>query len=319
VHLGAGRFDIDRTIVLPAERAVRLMGDGFMNGTQLRWTGAGAGPVLRLAGPSAASVAELEIAGSNRAVGLAIDRVDQPGARVVMEEAAAEEHDGTGLLADHVGSCFIDLRDFYDSGAQVVAERVVGPGHVQIIGGGASNNELSYDVEGGGQLLSADRWYETHVQPGFLRVRGPSHFMLQGARVALPPSDSRSVIEMDRLGGTVTLAATEVLPLNQRAPRLVATNSAGGKLLVVASLLRRDPLQGDGADIKPRAICSRRIASPQQTIHEDEASDAATIAQALAPLRWRQPEAQPPAGATRPFIQRVRATGATVGFQLTGR
>jgi hypothetical protein len=57
VHLPAGTYQIDRTLEVPAGSDVQVVGDGGR--TVLRWSGAGAGPVLRLAGPARAALRDL--------------------------------------------------------------------------------------------------------------------------------------------------------------------------------------------------------------------------------------------------------------------
>ena len=47
---------------------MQLVGDGY--GTILRWTGAGAGPLLRIMGPSKATLREIQFDGMAKADGV---------------------------------------------------------------------------------------------------------------------------------------------------------------------------------------------------------------------------------------------------------
>ncbi|HET6384994.1 MAG TPA: glycosyl hydrolase family 28-related protein, partial [Armatimonadota bacterium] len=86
VHLPAGEYPVNRTLMVPAGSDVQLVGDGFA--TTLKWSGAGAGPVLQLDGPSRATLRDLSIDGAGTADGIRAISCDQIGGRVYMDQSS---------------------------------------------------------------------------------------------------------------------------------------------------------------------------------------------------------------------------------------
>ena len=86
VHLEAGNYSVNTTLVVPAGEAMQIIGDGGR--TQLTWTGSGTGPVMRLQGPSKATLSNFSVSGNNQSAnGIEVDDVDQAKSSVFMEEA----------------------------------------------------------------------------------------------------------------------------------------------------------------------------------------------------------------------------------------
>src|SRR6185436_13645581 len=63
VHFSHGTYQIAETITIPASD-LQIVGDGY--GTILQWTGSGAGPVIRVRGPSQVTLREIQVAGAGR-------------------------------------------------------------------------------------------------------------------------------------------------------------------------------------------------------------------------------------------------------------
>ena len=60
VHLPKGTHTLTGTVVVPANKAIQIIGDGCSeNGTVLRWGGTGAGPMIKLEGPSRVTMRDL--------------------------------------------------------------------------------------------------------------------------------------------------------------------------------------------------------------------------------------------------------------------
>src|SRR4051812_37817622 len=83
VHFPYGTYSIADTLTVPI-CDLQLVGDGY--GTILRWTGGGAGPLLRVMGPSKATLRDIQIDGMKKADGILMENVDQIGSRVYMDQ-----------------------------------------------------------------------------------------------------------------------------------------------------------------------------------------------------------------------------------------
>jgi len=212
VHLPACWYQIDRTLVIPPGSDVQLVGDGSFYSSMLDWKGLDAGPVLRIDGPSHATLRELSVTGGNQATGIVVDDCDQPGARVFLHGLmllGAKDHN---LLVDRLDHACVDLRALGDGGTKGVSLSVVGgpglaagvpsAGRVAVFGGSSALNALSYEVRNGGRLLVQDIWYEG-PDPGFMRCMDSGVFTLHGALIA---SDLRHPSEPGRIVPEIQVA-----------------------------------------------------------------------------------------------------------------
>lgn len=210
VHLPAGDFRIARTVTLPAGRDLQLVGDGVR--TRLIWSGTDAGPVLRLAGPSRATLRDFEVNGAKRADGIVVEQCDQPGSRVYLEQLNVDAAQRVGLLVDGVELANVELRNMNHGGCELgvkvrggarLAAGRGAPGRVVIFAGSSSNNRLSYDVTEGGRLLVQDIWYESGSQPRFMRLSGAGELTLHGAIMACASSgnEAEPAIELEDFSG----------------------------------------------------------------------------------------------------------------------
>lgn len=220
VHLPPGIYGINQTVTIPAGCDVQLVGDGAR--TALRWAGSNSGPVLRLAGPARATLRDFIVFGafnSIQADGIEIDNCDQPGARVHFEQVDVRQAAGAGFLAEGLANANVDLNDFYHA-ENTVSVQVHGAGQpfssvggrVAIFGGASSDNDLTYDVSGGGSLLVRDTWYETGRtnQPCFMRCTNSGYFTLHGANVAPAWSQTNlPAIAISNFVGTATFLTTQ--------------------------------------------------------------------------------------------------------------
>jgi len=201
-------------VTLPANRDLQLVGDGVR--TRLIWDGPDVGPVLRLAGPSRATLRDLEVNGSRRADGIVVGNCDQPGSRVYLEQLNVDAARRVGLMVDGVEVADVELRNMNHGGCDL-GVRVRGgarlstgrtaPGRVVIFAGSSSNNRLSYDVTEGGRLLVRDIWYESGSEPRFMRLSGAGELTLHGAIMACAPprNGAEPAIELDDFSGRLSL------------------------------------------------------------------------------------------------------------------
>lgn len=326
VHLPWGRYEIAQTLTIPAESDVQIVGDNY--DTVLHWAGKGTGPVLRLAGPSKATLRDFTVDGAGIADGIVVNNCDQPGARVFMEQGEGQSSKQNNLLVDGLCRARVELHDFYHSGAGGVSVKAVGGGpesrsSVLIFGGASSNNALSYDVSQGARVLAEDIWYEG-APPGFVHATGSGTFTLDGAEIATgrpgPNQASQNpdfaAVEADNFDGLLALL---VVNLGAR----MTVHGDGSK----TNALLMGMGNGDGfwANTSPHAK-SARLGSLQYipnkgavNVPDQGSADPAWLRHMLAPLRAEQPRPllPLPVGITDARFYRVNAANCIVGIHLT--
>src|SRR5262249_11766276 len=109
VHIQPGSYSINATLVVPANSDLQIIGDGSYS----QLTGTGTSPVMRLQGPSKATLSEFSVNGNNNSAdGIEVDNADQPGSRVFMEQADLSlSH--TNLFVDALDYTNVEMHDFY--------------------------------------------------------------------------------------------------------------------------------------------------------------------------------------------------------------
>jgi len=333
VHLPAGSYAIDRTLVIPAGCDVQLVGDGILNATQLNWTGGEGGPVLRLAGPSRATLREFGVNGAQRADGIVVEDCDQAGGRVFTQGTQVGSGKQAGLLVDGLEKADVSLHDFGHGDCKVGVRVVGGPqaaagkqvsGRVVIFSGASSNNEVSYQVEQGGRLLVRDIWYESGSWPGFIQFSGAGTFTLHGAQMAVKAAEETPAVELSDFHGKVTLLNVFLTTVDPKLPaRIRLTGDGRGLKLLALGIQGNKPQQyllneARGAQV---ALLNSRWAedSGETTAVPDEgAADPAFLREMLAETRSARPRLLTPVkdGLTDVRLYRVFVSNTQVGIHL---
>lgn len=175
VHVPKGGFSLKQTVIIPARCKLQLVGDGVGNGTSLNFAG-GAGPLLLLAGPSHASLRDMDINGGNQngVDAVVVTNADQDGGRVYANQLNAHGAGGThmcgiavnvdGLDNSNVmmicggfGSCLSGVKA---RGGTILAAGGVTPNKVVFLTGGTGGGCRLLDVADGGKLVGEAFWYE---------------------------------------------------------------------------------------------------------------------------------------------------------------
>jgi hypothetical protein len=218
VHIQAGLYSINATLVVPAGSDLQIIGDGYYS--RLMWSGSGAGPVMRLLGPSKATLRDLSVSGNNySADGIEVDNADQPGSRVFMEQANPSLS-RTNLFVDGLDYTNVELHDFYagygsltgTTNASVVV--TAGPsaaaglwqgGATNIFAGAASGNYVNYNVSNGAHFSVQAVWNDACCsQVRAADVTGTSTFTYAGSAINLP-SGASVAISLNNFQGTAAL------------------------------------------------------------------------------------------------------------------
>jgi PA14 domain/Pectate lyase superfamily protein len=192
VHIPKGALTLARTVVVPANKDLQIIGDGYSeNGTRINNTG-GATTTLRLDGPSRAVLRDF-LVGGGTGDGILITNADQPGGRVFTDQFVAYSNPATppayGIHVNGVETSDVSLMSTIVNGNQrnIVARggplRSTGqtaPGQVSAFGGpprdagscSTSMTEASYWPRPFGTSKGQTRYTSTSIRLG--RLRSPT-------------------------------------------------------------------------------------------------------------------------------------------------
>jgi len=218
VHIPFGNYSVSQTLVIPASD-IQFVGDGY--GTILQWTGTGPGPLIRLKGPTKATLREIQFNGARTADSLVVEDVDQPGSRVYMGQAELRSGKRTDLFVNGLDHTNVQLEDIgYAYSPDAASITVVGgpqsasgrttQGKTNIFSGASSGHRTSYDVSAGAKVLVRDLWYEGGAGPGFANIHDRAVFTLEGARISSPVNKVPAAFNIVNLNGRVAILTSQV-------------------------------------------------------------------------------------------------------------
>jgi hypothetical protein len=179
VHLPKGNYGIARTLVIPAGCDLQLVGDGPENATQLSNVG-GAGPLIRVQGPSHATFRNLLVNAGKEAEAIQVENCDQPGSHIFGEQLNANGYEH-GFVSDGLKNARVELRDAGHNSVQVIG---AGPGTATWValfcgassrGAGEKEGISLYDVQNEGRLLVRDIWFEGSAY-SMMNLKGSGEF-----------------------------------------------------------------------------------------------------------------------------------------------
>ena len=333
VHLPAGKYSIDRTLVIPAGTDIQLIGDGFS--TSLNWVGSGKGPVLHLVGPSLATLYDLTIDGGTSSDGILVDNADQPGSRVFMEQTFLQGSAQCNLLVDGLDHTNIELRNFYHRDCTGTSVKVVGgasaaqdnplEGKTNIFSGASSNSNLSYSVSNGGRLMVRDIWYETGSYPGFIQLTDKGTFTLHNAKIYTAAGQSTPAVEVNNFQGRATIIGGLI---NDRI--VVDGDGSNTKVLALGMQGNNDTyLANNSPTAKAALLFGRKYSNGSYpvahqgnpgNIVDGSSGTAAFLQEMLAQTRSEKPRAVNPLqnGVTDVRLYRVKVQRSLIGVNLKG-
>jgi hypothetical protein len=333
VHLQPGSYSINAPLVVPAGSDIQIIGDGYYS--QLTWTGTTTGPVMRLQGPSKATVRDFSVSGNrNSADGIEVDNADQPGSRVFMEQSTLSwSH--TNLFVDGLDYTNVELHDFthYAASANGNTSVVVTGGPLAAAGnwqGGATNvfsgsvaaNWISWGVSNGAHLGIRDTWTEfsANGNSNQAAVTGPSTFSYVGSALYDQAVSGMVGISLDNFQGKAAL-----VNINTNAGVDITGNGGTAQVLGLG-------LVGPSATFftnssSPAAttefLNGQKTANPPPLVATSElpeqgTADASFLTATLNPVRTEPPTllAPLPSGVTDVRFYRVFVDDAVTGIRL---
>jgi Pectate lyase superfamily protein len=331
VHLEAGNYSVSTTLLVPAGQTMQIVGDGGRS--QLTWTGSGTGPVMRLQGPSKATLSNFSVSGNRSANGIEIDDVDQAHSSVFIEEAWLAGSQ-TGLLVDALDNTNVQLHDFYhQNNSSTGATSVVvtgGPdaaagrwqgGVTNVFAGAACCNYISYKVSNGAHVSVRDIWYDSGT--GGLEassITGASTFTYAGSEVAVGGSSSPSFLFSNFQGGTAAL-----LNLNFYGTVSLTGSGTGSQVLGLGLVSYQPTFWNDTT--KPadttEFLDSQTYYKPPSgmgvtELAEQGTADPTFLTTTLNQIRTQQPTLLAPlaTGVTDVRLYRIFVNAAAVGIHL---
>ncbi len=231
VHLPMGNYALEQSLVIPRGCDLQLVGDSAgETGTRLNWAGPEDGVVLRLEGPSQATLRDFYIhAGSARAV--LLENSDQPGGRIFADQLNASgptgqtggKH-GAALRVLGLDQTDVLLRALQGSGnASRWVEVVGGPAaaqatnQVSIFTGATGSAAGQYDVRQGGRLVVRGVYHERSSDSlTGLHLTDRGILSIDATRFSYATSSTAPTIAADNFHGLFTLATCVLLPVETR-------------------------------------------------------------------------------------------------------
>ena len=237
VHLPKGNYSISTTLNIPSGTDLQLVGDGHgeANSTFLLWAGTGEGPVIKINGPSKATVRDLYIHGNQLATNILVENIDQPGSRVFMHEF--EDHanannlivdglDHTRVLAYNSRFSWCPGKSISIIGGPMAADGNPQEGRTILYGGLEWDNGLSHEITKGGNLLVRDVWYESGNNNPYLKMEERGKFIVEGSHIASTRNTAIPVITLNGFDGSAVF-------LNIKFDDRIATLGNGSNMKVM--------------------------------------------------------------------------------------
>ena len=239
VHLPMGRYRIEKTLVIPRGADVQLVGDSAgETGSRLEWAGAADGVVLRLEGPTRATLRDFYIhAGPGRA--LEVGHADQPGGHIFAEQLnvsgptkAGTPNNGGGTESrrraalringlDHADVQLRALQGSGNAGAWVEvlggAESASARNQVSVFTGATGSAAGQYDVRRGGRLVVRGVYHERSSDAlSGLHLTDRGELSIDATRFSYATSRATPTVAADDFEGMFTLATCMLMPVETK-------------------------------------------------------------------------------------------------------
>lgn len=318
VHLPPGRYDIDRTLVVPARARLQIAGDALT--TTLWWTGSARKPMFRLEGPSLATLRDLQLINFK---GAAIDlpHADQPGGRILVLGTTTGDINARSLTQTQLTM---------QANTNIGRLTLDGAKNVVSIGAGGSGPLLTLKNES--SALIADTWYEGPETDLYRLYSGDVTFIggvLAPASHELGRSDSkRPSILLDNYTGKAAFVGVR-FKLNKLTSGIgiqVDSELPDTRALFLGVYGNKNNYFHRNAPTRTGRIgllASKTNNDAQQSVPQADhgTTDADFVLDMLKQarsLQWDTAPYSPPTGATDVRFYRVKA-GQTEGLTINGR
>lgn len=248
VHLPKGTYPIARTLVVPARCDLQLIGDGAgETATVLRWTGTANGVLLRLEGPSHATLRDLHLNAGN-ARGFVVENADQPGGRIFAEQLnangpASPPSPGTAAVRiSGLAQTDVQFRCLQGSGNAGHWVEVVGAGttaaatnQVSVFNGATGSAAGQYNVRDGGRLVVRGVYHEKSADAlRGIHLADAGTLAIDATRFSYKTSPAAPLVAVDGFRGWFTLATGLLLPVDSTNTCRFELSGDGSRASVLA-------------------------------------------------------------------------------------
>jgi hypothetical protein len=248
VHLPMGQYKVGKTLVIPAGCDVQLVGDGAgETATRLNWAGPADGVVLRLEGPSRATLRDFYVHAPD-ARAIAVENADQTGGRIFADQlntnGPTSPKDGrTAALRvrglDQTDVLLQALQGSGNGGAWV--EVIGGPkaadahNQVSIFTGATGSAAGQYEVRQGGRLVVRGVYHERSSDSlNGLHLTDSGTLSIDATRFSYATSAKAPTVAADNFRGLFTLATCILMPVETKETCRFELRGDGSKASVLA-------------------------------------------------------------------------------------
>jgi hypothetical protein len=333
-HIQPGNYSIASTITVPANCAVQIIGDS--NYSLL--ISAGANPVLRLLGPSLATLRNFAVNGiGNAQDGIEIDNVDGGSAGGigwrVFVESGIFAGSNINVFADSIDYANVELhnsQNLYNNlpsvGGITITGGAQGGQFNQYLGLSASFKGYNYSVSGSSANVNINGiWYETpSTITNLLNATGAGTFTHSGSFFNAPSSppvlNSAAITNFTGVAGLLGLAGGTVCPgggpCGTWGNFSISGAGAGGRVLGLGLVGPSTTYWQDTSGDTNQLLNSQQYSTAQ--VAEIGSADPTFLTSMLAQLRSHQPTLREPLGSgiTNVALYRINVNNANYGLHL---
>jgi hypothetical protein len=215
IHFPAGGYMLEKSIIIPARSKLQLVGDG--EASTFIWNGPAVNSMLKLSGPSYATVRELQFKpGTSKATSaISMDNADQIGGRIFLDHSMMSQ-----VVVSGVRNTQLDIRSIWMDGLTLTDSSAVVTGAANI---------APIRMMKGSNLLVHDNWYEGQ-RSRLLSADGGSFTLMGGHWAPADPmhgggANDASIYFNDYSGNAAFIGMTLWMPsesngilINKEAP-----------------------------------------------------------------------------------------------------
>lgn len=233
VHFPMGNFSVDKTLEIPAESDIQLIGDGILYASVFNKTGNSekAFNYFKINGPSYVTIKDIQIGqygASDRTNAFLFTNVDQPASQVRIDQLYSKS--ANSVYIDQLNYTYFEKNNsFFSNGHTIIGGDKVkvgaGTSRLYCFGGQSARVHL----ENNATMVAMDCWWEGAAKKDFLPLdlSGNGNLTVDGALYAPSDADSGAVINVSNFKGNITL-----LNMYLAGSINVKPNSPGLKMMI---------------------------------------------------------------------------------------